>query len=297
MCAGAGAESADVGAVMGSPCLPWAPVIPAEAGIQDGGASRCCFFLLRETASGCAPDRAVPFLCFAKEKEPKERRPSSPVGPRGRLLCGARSLRVGQNSLRGLRPLRSNSRPKSVVDAHCARPAKPCAPRRLRRGPKSNTSLAAQAFHQRLASPWQGEAEPIKPMRSEAGWCSSPPSDELRGTGLCGARVSAHQQLTSRHLFECGERSERSEFGAAAKTEQRKAALAQRGPRRLGSLLCPLSCRYKKVGRPPGRTPGAASRSGQEQRQSAQGFDTPARASRGAQPSWIPAFAGMTPPP
>ena len=35
---------------------------------------------LREAASGCAPDRAVPFLCFAKEKEPKERRPPSPVG-------------------------------------------------------------------------------------------------------------------------------------------------------------------------------------------------------------------------
>ena len=115
--------------------------------------------------------------------------------------------------------------------------------------------------------------------------------------GFAAVRVSAPQRLTSRRLFERSERSERSEFGAAAKTEQRKAALAQRGPRRLGSLLCPLSCRYKKVGRPPGRTPGAASRSGQEQRQSAQGFDTPARASRGAQPSWIPAFAGMTPPP
>ena len=28
---------------------------------------------LREAESGCAPDRAVPFLCFAKEKEPKGR--------------------------------------------------------------------------------------------------------------------------------------------------------------------------------------------------------------------------------
>jgi hypothetical protein len=37
----------------------------------------------------------------------------------GGLPCAARSLRVGQNSLRGLRPLRSNSCPKSDVDARC----------------------------------------------------------------------------------------------------------------------------------------------------------------------------------
>jgi hypothetical protein len=257
-------------------------VIPAEAGIQDGGVPPHPFGLryrslvplsrwrscsLREAASGCAPDRAVPFLCFAKEKEPKERRPSSPVGlgPTA-LRCSVFAARAelatrpAAAALRQLREVR--------LGGALARPAaKPCAARRLRRGPKSNTVVASQLSLStpRFASA-RAERRDISPTRSEVGWCLSPPSDELSSTGLCGARGSAHPRLTSRRLFERSERSERSEFGAAAKTEQRKAALAQRGPRRLGSLLCLLSCRYKKGGRPPGRTPGAASRSEQEPR-------------------------------
>ena len=121
-----------------------------------------------------------------------------------------------------------------------------------------------------LADAKRGEARRV--------WCSSSPSDELSSAGLCGARVSAHQELTSRRLFERSERSERSEFGAAAKTEQRKAALAQQGPRRQGSLLCLLSCRHKKGGRLPGRNPGAASPENKTRMQArrARGFDTSA---------------------
>ena len=40
--------------------------------------------------SGCAPDSALTFLCFAKEKYPKERRPPLPVSRRmapGNLRC------------------------------------------------------------------------------------------------------------------------------------------------------------------------------------------------------------------
>ena len=57
MCSGAEAESADVG------CLIWVLVVHWVRPLP-----------------GCAPGGAVPFLCFAKEKEPKERRPPSPVG-------------------------------------------------------------------------------------------------------------------------------------------------------------------------------------------------------------------------
>ena len=40
------------------------------------------------------------------------------------------------NSLRGLRPLRSNSRDESVLEARCARGHKPCAPQRPRGAPR-----------------------------------------------------------------------------------------------------------------------------------------------------------------
>ena len=93
----------------------------------------------------------------------------------------------------------------------------------------------------------------------------APPSDELSSAGLCGSARSAHRHLTSRRLFERSERSERSELGAT-----RKDRAAQGSPRiaraeEAGSLLCLLSCRHKKVGRPPGRTPGAVDQARQKQ--------------------------------
>jgi hypothetical protein len=156
------------------------------------------------------------------------------------------------------------------------------------------------------------------PKRSEAGWCSSPPSDELSSAGLCGSARSAHPHLTSGSCLNAAAAGRVVSSARPAKTEQRKAALAPRGPRRQGSLLCLLSCRHKlakwgsahfakqsyadtKVGRLPGRTPGADGQARQKyQREAApaaQGFDTSARTGGGAQPSWIPAFAGMTPSP
>ena len=54
--------------------------------------------------------------------------------------------------------------------------------------------------------------------------------------GFAAVRVSAPQRLTSRRLFERSERSERSEFGAAAKTEQRR-AVDPRSTDEQGALL------------------------------------------------------------
>ena len=126
MCAGAGVEFADVGAVMGAAFVPL---------------SRCCFSSLREAASGCAPDRAVTFSCLPKRKSPKRRAPSSPVGlgPTAlRCSCFAAraelATRPAGAALRQLREVRSRgtlSRPA----------AKPCAARRLRRGPRAIRSL------------------------------------------------------------------------------------------------------------------------------------------------------------
>jgi hypothetical protein len=65
-------------------------------------------FLLRAPGevgwSGCAPDSAVTFLCFAKEKSPKERR--AEVRAAARFLALLASGGVGLNSLRS-----NNARP------------------------------------------------------------------------------------------------------------------------------------------------------------------------------------------
>jgi len=266
LCAGAGVEFADVGAVMGAAFVPL---------------SRCCFSSLREAASGCAPDRAVTFSCLPKRKSPKRRAPSSPVGlgPTAlRCSCFAAraelATRPAGAALRQLREVRSRgtlSRPA----------AKPCAARRLRRGPKSNTSPASRAFPPRLASP--------RRERSDAPWsrCEArriaPPSDELSSAGLCGSARTRASITDFGQLSERSGRRPRSEF-----CPTRKDRAAQGSPRfaraeSAGSLLCLLSCRHKKVGRPPGRIPGAASRSElKQQRESGTGFDTSARTVGGA---------------
>jgi len=205
---------------------------------------------LREAASGCAPDRAVPFLCFAKEKEPKERRPDGGGRPRADCSAVLGVWGLAPNSLRGLRPLRSDNRAKSVVDARLR--ARPQTPVLL------DASHGAQEQYGRLlrklslSKPRFASARSARCSSCRCAarriWCSSPPSDELSSAGLCGARDSAHPQLTSRRLSERSERSERSELGAAAKTEQRKAALASRGPSRQGRFLCPLSLSTQRKG-------------------------------------------------
>jgi hypothetical protein len=101
---------------------------------------------------------------------------------------------------------------------------------------------------------------------------------------LRGAR-SARPYLTSGGCLSAAANGRVASSARPAKIEQRKAALATRGPRRLGSLLCLLSCRYKKGGRLPGRNPGAAVRSAKPRRENAQGFG-PSAPSHG--------FAAMT---
>src|SRR5436853_3017480 len=81
----------------------------------------------------------------------------------------------------------------------------------MRRSPRSPLFPYTTLFR----SPLRARAKRRVLVRCEASriWCSSPPSDELSSTGLCGARASALRQLTSRRLSERSERSERSEFG------------------------------------------------------------------------------------
>jgi hypothetical protein len=223
-------------------CLSWGLGRGFGGSLLRGGCS------LRETASGCRPDSRVPFLCFAKEKEPKERRPDGGGRPVADCSAVLGVWGLAPNSLRGLWPLRSDSRAKSVDEACCARGPKPLRSSTPPTGPKSNAVVASQLPHPRLASHRASEATRHRAMRSEPSLVFFSPSDELSSAGLCGARDSAHQELTSRRLSERSGRRPRSELGAAAKTEQRKAALAQRGPSRQGRFLCPLSLSTQRKG-------------------------------------------------
>jgi hypothetical protein len=200
---------------------------------------------------------------FPERKSPKKGGPDGGGRPEADCAAVLGLWGLAPNSLRGLWPLRSDSRAKSVDEACCARGPKPLRSSTPPTGPKSNAVVASQLpIH---ASLRLGKAKLSPWSRCEASriWRSSPPSDELSSAGLCGARVSAHQQLTSGGCLNVVSAANVVSSARPAKTEQRKAALAPRGPSRQGSLLCLLSCRYKKGGRPPGRNPGAASRSEQ----------------------------------
>jgi len=233
-----------------SPAQPW-----------RGGCS------LREAESGCAPDRAVPFLCFAKEKEPKERRPDGGGRPRANCSAVLGVWGLAQNSLRGLRPLRSDNRAKSVVDARLR--ARPQTPVLL------DASHGAQEQYGRLlrklslSKPRFASARSARCSSCRCAarriWCTSPPSDELSSAGLCSCVRSTLRNLTSRRLSERRERSEQSELGASCKDRAAQGSPRIARAEEAGSLsLPPFFVDTKKGGRPPGRNPGAASRSEQD---------------------------------
>ena len=190
------------------------------------------------------------------------------------LPCAARSLRPRQTHFVRCAHCVQTNGAKSVVDARyrARRKALCCSAR-----PKGETNTRLGSL--RIGS--MGSAAPWRRCEARRVWCSSSPSDELSSTGLCGARFSAHPLLTSGGCLNAVSKANKVSSARPAKSEQRKVALAPRGPRRQGSLLCLLSCRYKfakrgsahfaqqsyadtKGGRLPGRNPGAASRSEQE---------------------------------
>ena len=103
--------------------------------------------------SGYAPDRAVTFFCFAKRKSPKKRRPRRRRSGWGRtaLRCsvfGARAELAAFTSFTALRQAARSQFTKRAV----ARGPKPLRSSTPPTGPKSNTSLAARAFHPHLGA-------------------------------------------------------------------------------------------------------------------------------------------------
>jgi hypothetical protein len=184
------------------------------------------FFSLREAASGCAPDRAVTFFRFPERKSPKKGGPDGGGRPMADCSAVLGVWGLAPNSLRGPWPLRSDSRAKSVDEACCARGPKPLCSSTPPTGPKSNMGRCFATSHPRLASPRQGEAEPMEPMRSEPNLVFfSPFGRAEQRRALRGARQRASITDFGR-LSERSERSERSEFGPT-----RKDRAAQGSPR------------------------------------------------------------------
>ena len=101
---------------------------------------------LREAASGCAPDRAVPFLCLAKEKEPKERRPCSSVALRATALrCSVFAGRAELTSIAALTAFKQASRSQTLKRAARALQS-PALLDDSPRGPRAIRAFAAQTF-------------------------------------------------------------------------------------------------------------------------------------------------------
>ncbi len=130
------------------------------------------------------------------------------VGAAHRLHCGARSDVAPQNSLRSLRSLHSNNRGESVDEARCARRLRTSAPRRHRNRPRR----APPAAQHRLL--FSGRVpRRVQQRRVRAGWSAPLERREAQGSWPRAQRASI---TDSSRLFECSERSERSEFGDGA---------------------------------------------------------------------------------
>jgi len=226
-----------------------------------------CFFVSSGAVVHCVRPRrdVVPTadsLSFASPKESKQRKGDPTVAVRFADCSAVLGLwGLAPNSLRSLCSLRSNTRAKSVDEARLrARPQSPALLYTTHGDP--NTRLASLRIgtgaHRcaRCEARWDREY-----LRSKRPHCSWAPSEPSSSAGLCGrARLRAPRELTSRRLFERSEQSERSEFGAAAKTEQRRAV----GPRPTGdegrlSFAYFSLAKQRKVGRLSGRHPDAAS--------------------------------------
>ena len=213
------------------------PTVRAEVSkpCSVGAASRSCFFLLPAGASGCAPDRAVTFFCFAKRKSPKKRRPCSPVGlgPTA-LRCSVFAARAelttrpAAAAFKQPREVRSTKRA-----ARAARKALRCST--AHQGAQEKARLRPRVTP-RFASARRSRAHQADAQRGRLVFVS-PFGRAEQHRALRGAR-SAHQQLTSGGCLNAASEARVVSSARPAKTEQRKAALAQRGPRRLGSLLC-----------------------------------------------------------
>jgi hypothetical protein len=169
--------------------------------------------LLRKRRTGLGPIRLFACVrsCVASARRGRQcpaRAHAVAVCASRRLHCDARPEVASQNSLRSLRSLRSNSRDESDNEARCARRPRACAHQRHRNRPR-RAPPAAQ--HRHLL--FRRIPKPVQQRRVRAGWSAPLGRREAQGSWPRAQRAST---TISSPLFECSERSERSEFGDGA---------------------------------------------------------------------------------
>ena len=208
--------------------------------------------------AGSRPGRRGTFLCFAKEKYPKERRPCCPCPCASlRATCGARSRGVPQNSLRAARFVQTTAASQSTKHARCdahARPA-PCAPRHGQKGVGTTRAIAA-------LGPAKG-APRAGPSAAMARLGLFNPLGLRLGRGACGVgmRVEArmHRPLACRGCMN-GAPQARSEFCGTPRKRPDPGLprSAAKGSQTWGRLFFAyfLLAKQKKVSAPPGAYPG-----------------------------------------
>ena len=188
---------------------------------------------LREAASGCAPDRAVTFFCFAKRKSPKKRRPDG-----GGSAVGRTSLRCSVfGASRRTRFVRcahaaQTSVAKSEDEARCrARPQTPALLDATHGDPNTRfaslrigSMRAGLAHRARCEASWDRES-----LRSKRPYCSWGPSEPSRSAGLCRG-AQRLRPLTLGGCLNAAAAGRVASSARAAKTEQRRAV----GPRPTG---------------------------------------------------------------
>ena len=172
-----------------------------------------------------------PFLCVAKERG-KERRPGFPGRSRcERLPCAARIGRPARNS--------SAAPPQTAAPDF---PARCCAARRVRTGFQQAPSLYGKTGGcETLGFAFPLKANPCFSKRAVFAKSPFRPAEQRNGRRGSPAR-----------LFEPAGRVPRRPPGVSSAGQ----SFAQRMTGEAGRLLCLLSWRSKKGGRPPGRNPG-----------------------------------------
>ncbi len=137
-----------------------------------------------------------------------------------RLPRGARFHGPSRNSLRSLRSLRSDNRDENVYETRCARGRESCAPRRRGGAPQpTRAQLCGSGVGAHRRSAVFGIRGAHQPSHFvAAGGIRRGRFLWRRGAQLWGRRAQRASLSSSSRLFECRERSERSEFrGATSK--------------------------------------------------------------------------------
>ncbi len=156
------------------------------------------------------------------------------VGAARRLHCDARPGVASRNSLCSLRSRRSDNRDESDDEARCARRPQACASRRHRNRPHRvppAAKLGLACFRRRATT--------VPQRRVWAGCFAPSRCREAQGSWPRAQRASS---TDSARLFECSERSERSEFRDAA-TRPSIAGQSQRSGDHLDEALQPAQTR------------------------------------------------------